>query len=114
MALKKDKQKVLDEVWTEQRVKDFLSVQPAENIDADFHVLLKAYQSMRLENFEEFVGFFVAEGRDLLSGRAGDGEPPGLPVPSRFQDDPVDPPRHRPSAPIPSIPSHDVTAGATR
>ncbi|ARN72983.1 PA4642 family protein [Oceanicoccus sagamiensis] len=65
MALKKDKEKVLDEVWTEQRVKDFLEVKPAEDIEADFHVLLKAYQSMRLENFEEFVGFFTAEGRNI-------------------------------------------------
>ncbi|MEH6559030.1 MAG: PA4642 family protein [Oceanicoccus sp.] len=65
MALKKDKEKVLDEVWTEQRVKDFLDVKPAEDLEADFHVLLKAYQSMRLENFEEFVGFFVAEDRNL-------------------------------------------------
>ncbi len=65
MALKKDKEKVLDEVWTEARVKDFLSVKPAANVEADFHVLLKAYQSMRLENFEEFVGFFVADGRNI-------------------------------------------------
>lgn len=65
MALKKDKEKVLDEVWNEQRVKDFLQVQPAEDIEADFHVLLKAYQSMRLENFSEFVGFFVAENRNI-------------------------------------------------
>jgi hypothetical protein len=65
MALKKDKEKVLDEVWTEQRVKDFLLIQPAEDMEADFHVLLKAYQSMRLENFEEFIGFFVAEKRSL-------------------------------------------------
>ncbi|WP_101757625.1 PA4642 family protein [Oceanicoccus sp. KOV_DT_Chl] len=73
MALKKDKEKVLDEVWTEQRVKDFLTVQTAEGSDADFHVLLKAYQSMRLENFEEFIGFFVAEGRNLnATGPAGD------------------------------------------
>jgi hypothetical protein len=65
MALKKDKEKVLDEVWTEQRVKDFLEVKPAEDIEADFHVLLKAYQSMRLENFEEFVGFFTADNRNI-------------------------------------------------
>jgi hypothetical protein len=65
MVLKKDKQKVLDEVWTEQRVKDFLDVKPVDNVEVDFHVLLKAYQSMRLENFEEFVGFFVAEGRNI-------------------------------------------------
>lgn len=67
MALKKDKEKVVDEVWTQDRVKDFLNVQPAQDMKADFHVLLKAYQSMRLENFEEFIGFFVAEGRDINS-----------------------------------------------
>ena len=73
MALKKDKEKVLDEVWTEERVKDFLNVQPAEAVEADFHVLLKAYQAMRLENFEEFVGFFVAEGRNInAKGPAGE------------------------------------------
>ena len=65
MALKKDKEKVLDEVWTQERVKSFLDIQTAENVDADFHVLLKAYQSMRLENFEEFVGFFVSAGRNI-------------------------------------------------
>ena len=65
MALKKDKEKILDEVWNEERVKDFLNVQTIGDIEADFHVLFKAYQSMRLENFEEFVGFFVADNRDV-------------------------------------------------
>ena len=63
--MKKDKEKVLDEVWTTARVRDFLDVQPAENIEADFHALLKAYQSMRAENFAEFVDFFVSDGRDI-------------------------------------------------
>ena len=45
MALKKDKEKVLDEVWTQERVRDFLDVKPAEDLEADFHVLLKAYQN---------------------------------------------------------------------
>ena len=67
MALKKDKQKVLDEVWTSERVKDFLDVKPAEDVEADFHVLLKAYQSMRLENFEEFVELFIEQGRNVNS-----------------------------------------------
>lgn len=65
MALKKDKEKVLDEVWTTERVRDFLDVKPADEVEADFHVLLKAYQSMRLENFEEFVAMLIAEGRSL-------------------------------------------------
>jgi hypothetical protein len=65
MALKKDKAKVLDEVWTQDRVKEFLVVEPAENVEKDFHMLLKAYQSMRVDNFEDFVGYFVEEGRDV-------------------------------------------------
>ena len=65
MALKKDKEKILDEVWTQQRVRDFLVIKPAEEVEADFHVLLKAYQAMRLENFDEFVGFFIAEGHNI-------------------------------------------------
>ena len=65
MASKKDKDKTLDEVWTEERVKSFLDAKPAASLDADFHILLKAYQSMRLDNFEDFVGYFVAEGRNI-------------------------------------------------
>ncbi|MGI9286049.1 MAG: PA4642 family protein [Pseudomonadales bacterium] len=63
--LKKDKAKVLDEVWTEDRVRSFLNLQSAEGVDPDFHMLLKAYQSMRDSDFELFVGFFQAAGRDV-------------------------------------------------
>lgn len=63
--LKKDKAKVLDEVWTEERVRSFLDQQAAEGVDPDFHMLLKAYQSMRDSDFELFVGFFQAAGRDI-------------------------------------------------
>ena len=65
--MRKDKEKVLDEVWTEDRVKSFLKVRSYDEVEQDFHALLKAYQSMRAEDFAKFVGFFVAEGRDLNS-----------------------------------------------
>ncbi len=65
MAPRKDKEKVVDEVWTQERVKDFLHVKPAEDVAPDFHMLLKAYQSMRVENFEDFVGYFVEAGHDI-------------------------------------------------
>lgn len=65
MALKKDKEKVLDEVWTSDRVKEFLAVEPATGVDGDFHMLQKAYQSMRADNFEEFIGYYLAEGRNI-------------------------------------------------
>ncbi len=63
--MKKDKEKVLDEVWTEDRVKSFLEVRSYDEVEEDFHMLLKAYQSMRAEDFAKFVGFFTAEGRSL-------------------------------------------------
>ena len=65
--MKKDKEKVLDEVWTEDHVRSFLNVQAAAGSNEDFHMLLKAYQSMRASDFELFVGFFLEQGRDLKS-----------------------------------------------
>ena len=63
--MKKDKEKVLDEVWTEDHVKSFLQVRPHDGSDENFHMLLKAYQSMRADDFELFVGFFTADSRDV-------------------------------------------------
>jgi aryl-alcohol dehydrogenase-like predicted oxidoreductase len=61
----KDKEKVIDEVWTEARIAEFLDVKPAAGIDADFHALQKAYQAMRAEDFEIFIGLFKGAGRNL-------------------------------------------------
>lgn len=70
--MKKDKEKVIDEVWTEERVRSFLNVHSHDGTDSDFHRLLKAYQSMRPEDFADFVGFFVEEGFNLdATGRDG-------------------------------------------
>ena len=63
--MKKDKVKVLDEVWTPEHVKSFLKVRPHDNTDEDFHMLLKAYQSMRAEDFTLFVEFFGGENRQI-------------------------------------------------
>lgn len=63
--MRKDKEKVLDEVWTEDHVKSFLNFRSHDNTDEDFHILLKAYQSMRAEDFELFVGFFLGEKRNI-------------------------------------------------
>lgn len=64
MALKKDKAKVLDEVWTEERIRSFLEVQPASGVDADYHALEKAYQQMRAEDFALFIDFFMQDQRN--------------------------------------------------
>ena len=58
--------KVIGEEWSDERVKGFLFISPYDaRINADYNALLKAYQAMRAEDFERFIGFFVAEGRDL-------------------------------------------------
>ena len=62
--MRKDKEKVLDEVWTEDHVRSFLQVRSYDGTDENFHMLLKAYQSMRAEDFALFVGF-IGKGRDI-------------------------------------------------
>ncbi len=70
--MKKDKQKVLDEVWTEDHIRSFLDVRPHDSADEDFHMLLKAYQSMRASDFELFVEMFRSEQRNInATGRDG-------------------------------------------
>lgn len=70
--MRKDKEKVIDEVWTEDHVRSFLSVRPHDGSDENFHMLMKAYQSMRASDFALFVSFFTDEGRDLnATGRDG-------------------------------------------
>lgn len=63
--LRKDKEKVLDEVWTEDHVRSYLGVRPFDGTDENFYMLLKSYQSMRASDFELFLTFFTAENRDV-------------------------------------------------
>ena len=70
--MKKDKAKVIDDVWTEDHIRSFLTARPHDNSDQNFHMLLKAYQSMRVEDFKLFVDFFCAEDRQInATGRDG-------------------------------------------
>ncbi|MDG2018860.1 MAG: PA4642 family protein [Porticoccaceae bacterium] len=65
MSLKKDKQKVLGEVFDDARVKSFLDFLPPEGVSRDYHLLEKAYRGMNIDNFISFVGFFTQAGYDL-------------------------------------------------
>ncbi|MBC6428251.1 MAG: PA4642 family protein [Cellvibrionales bacterium] len=65
MALKKDKKKVLGEVFDDARVRGFLAARPPAGVNADFHCLERAYRGMNAQNFATFVEFFKADGRDL-------------------------------------------------
>ncbi|KZX85536.1 hypothetical protein A3716_24010, partial [Alcanivorax sp. HI0011] len=65
MAERKDKKKVIGEPMTDEQIKVFLDFSSEEGVDADFHVLEKAYRALRAEDFERFIGFFQENGRDI-------------------------------------------------
>jgi len=65
MSLRKDKEKVLGEVFNEERIKTFMDYTAPTGINADYHVLEKAYRGMRGENFETFLRLFVEAGKDV-------------------------------------------------
>ena len=65
MSLRKDKEKVLGEIFDEERIKTFLQFPAPTGVNADFHLLEKAYRGMRGENFSTFVKIFVEAGHDL-------------------------------------------------
>lgn len=69
-----DKPKVLDEEWSDERVRSFLSLEPFDtSINADYHVLVRAYESMRADDFRRFLAFFTEASRDI-NALSPDGE----------------------------------------
>ena len=65
MALRKDKQKVLGEVFDDERIRTFLDFTAPAGVDPDFHVLEKAYRGMSAKNFSTFLIFFTSAKRNL-------------------------------------------------
>jgi hypothetical protein len=65
MSLRKDKEKVLGETFDDERIKTFLDYPAPAGINADYHLLEKAYRGMRGENFGTFVKLFIEAGKDL-------------------------------------------------
>jgi hypothetical protein len=65
MSLRKDKEKVLGEIFTDEKIKVFFDYIPPVDVNGDYHLLEKAYRGMRGENFATFLKMFIAEGRDI-------------------------------------------------
>ena len=65
MSLRKDKEKVLGETFDETRIKTFFDYDAPAGVNADFHLLEKAYRGMRGENFSTFIALFKEAGRDI-------------------------------------------------
>ena len=63
MASRRDKEKVSDEVWADDRIRTFLDRAPADATTGPDHFrLLAAYQGMRAGDFRRFLGMFVEAG----------------------------------------------------
>ncbi|MCB1671072.1 MAG: PA4642 family protein [Gammaproteobacteria bacterium] len=54
-----------NEEWSDERLSEFLGLQPPASMPADYAVLLKAYRGMTADLFARFVPLFVAAGRDV-------------------------------------------------
>ena len=65
MSLRKDKEKVLGEIFDDARIATFLDYSAPADVNADYHLLEKAYRGMRGENFSTFVTLFKAAGKDI-------------------------------------------------
>jgi hypothetical protein len=63
--LKKDKQKVFKDVWSDDHIKSYLERAPYGDENPDFYVLNIAYRYMVADDFARLVGFFKEAGRDV-------------------------------------------------
>lgn len=63
--MRKDKKQVIGEAIGDESIKLFLEVEPADGTPPSLHKLVKAYRSLRIDDFERFVKFFVEAGYDL-------------------------------------------------
>lgn len=63
--MRKDKKQIIGEPMTDEQVKSFLNAEPAANIAAPLHKLIRAYHSLRIEDFERFLNFFKEQGLSL-------------------------------------------------
>lgn len=54
-----------NEEWSDDRVFAYLSQQPPEGENSDFHVLYHAYKHMRPTDYQRLLTQFIADARDL-------------------------------------------------
>ncbi len=63
--MRKDKKQVIGDEIADDSIKLFLQPEPADDTPPSLHKLIKAYRGLRIDDFERFLGFFVAGGYDL-------------------------------------------------
>jgi hypothetical protein len=62
---RKDKKQIIGEPMTDEQIRAFLHGSREKDLDDDHHALLRAYRSLRSEDFGRFVAFFLADGRNV-------------------------------------------------
>ncbi|MHA6494076.1 PA4642 family protein [Pseudomonas borbori] len=84
--MRKDKKQVIGEEISDESIKLFLAVEPADATPPSLHKLIKAYRGLRVDDFERFVGFFVEAGYDLNATDAQGNDFVALIQDQRFAD----------------------------
>ena len=62
---RKDKKQIIGEPMTDEQIRAFLQGSQEQGLDQDHHALMRAYRSLRSEDFSRFVDFFIADGRNI-------------------------------------------------
>lgn len=68
--MKRDKQRVEGEKWSEAQLRSYLDFNTYDGTDPDFHCLYRAYTRMNEFVFEQFISLFKAEGRNINATNA--------------------------------------------
>ena len=64
--MRPDKKAIVDEVWDDARIEGFMHKPPmGDGETPDFSILLYAYRSMRVEDFERFLKVYRAAGKSV-------------------------------------------------
>lgn len=63
--MRKDKKQIIGEEISDESIKLFLGVEPADDTPPSLHKLIKAYRGLRIDDFERFLTFFREAGYDL-------------------------------------------------
>ncbi|MCL6415204.1 PA4642 family protein [Aestuariirhabdus sp. Z084] len=63
--LHKDKQKVIGEELSDDRIKGMLDLRNENGEVDDFHLLTRAYRALRADDFARFIQFYCAAGHSV-------------------------------------------------
>lgn len=63
--MKKDKKKIIGESLSDERIKELLALRPPVGESRSFHILTRAYRTLRQEDFSRFILFYAETGLEL-------------------------------------------------